>query len=66
MKPSAGAFRVALDGMGLSATEVLFFDDSARNIEAARALGLQARRVRGPAQARDVLVQYDVLSSHAA
>ncbi|MBO0837205.1 MAG: HAD family phosphatase [Actinobacteria bacterium] len=39
-KPAAGIFRIALDRLGVGARECVFVDDSAENIEAARALGI--------------------------
>lgn len=41
-KPEPGAFTFALDALGLPAPSVLFVDDRPENVEAARALGLQA------------------------
>ncbi len=62
LKPSAEAFAVALDGMGLRPAEVLFFDDGVANVRAARSLGVKAHVVRSPAQARLVLKEYGVLA----
>jgi glucose-1-phosphatase len=63
MKPAAGAFLVALEGMGLSPSEVLFLDDGLRNIDAAVKLGMHAHVARGPEEARRVLAQYGVVPS---
>ena len=41
MKPSAEIFRMMLDGQQSSAEETLFIDDGQKNIEAAKALGIQ-------------------------
>jgi HAD superfamily hydrolase (TIGR01509 family) len=61
LKPAAGAFLAALEGMRLSPPEVLFLDDGLRNVEAAKALGMQAQLARGPQEARRVLAQYGVV-----
>ena len=61
LKPAPEAFRLALDGMALPSGEVLFLDDGAANVDSARALGIQAHLVRGPAEAEAVLQAYGVL-----
>jgi glucose-1-phosphatase len=61
LKPAAEAFLVALQGMGLSPSEVLFLDDGLRNVDAARALGMDAHLAEGPEEARGVLVQHGLL-----
>ncbi len=62
LKPGAEAFMVALEGMNLSPSDVLFLDDSRRNIEAAERLGIHAYLCRGPKEARVVLAKYGVVS----
>jgi glucose-1-phosphatase len=54
-KPQPAAFEHVLREIGLPATQVLLFDDLPANIEGARALGLQAVLVRGPADVRAAL-----------
>jgi putative hydrolase of the HAD superfamily len=61
LKPAPEAFRVVLDGMALPPGEVLFLDDGAANVQAARALGIEAHLVRGPAEAESILHAYGVL-----
>ena len=51
-KPQPETFTHVLRAIGLPAREVLLFDDLEANIEAARALGLQAVQVRSPADVR--------------
>ena len=61
LKPASEAFAVALDGMQLRPSEVLFLDDGLRNVEAARALGMEAYLVRGPDEARVALTAHGVI-----
>jgi glucose-1-phosphatase len=63
MKPAREAFLIALEGMALSPSDVLFLDDGRRNIDAAVKLGMHAHLVKGPAEARRVLAQYGVVSA---
>lgn len=63
VKPSREAFLAALAGMDLPPSAVLFLDDGRRNVDAARALGIQAEQVKGPAEARTVLAHYGVVPS---
>ena len=51
-KPDAAIYDEALRRLGVPADAVLFFDDSRANVEAARALGMQAAHVDGPAAVR--------------
>jgi glucose-1-phosphatase len=61
MKPANEAFSIALAGMGLSPSEVIFLDDGQRNVDAATSHGLHAHLVKGPQEARTVLEQYGVV-----
>jgi putative hydrolase of the HAD superfamily len=54
-KPHPAAFRHVLAAIGVAAAEVLLFDDLAPNVEAARALGMQAVLVTAPADVREAL-----------
>lgn len=52
-KPETDAFRHVADRAGFAPQRILFFDDLAENVAAARAVGYQAVQVRGP---HDILV----------
>jgi len=60
-KPHAAAFEHALREIGVAGAEVLLFDDLVANVEAARALGLQAVLVRGPQDVRAALRERGLL-----
>ena len=51
-KPSPESFRHVLDALSLAPSEVLFFDDLQDNVDAAKALGIHAVLVSGPADVR--------------
>ena len=55
VKPSAEAYRNILEKNQLAAADVVYFDDSEKNIEVARSLGIQAYIFVGPAQVKSVL-----------
>jgi putative hydrolase of the HAD superfamily len=63
LKPAREAFMVALRGMHLEPSEVLFLDDGQRNVDGATALGMEAHLVRGPDEARVVLARFGVIPS---
>ena len=65
LKPDTGAFLAALEGMGLSPSEVVFLDDGLRNVDVAAKLGMHAHLARGPDEARRVLARYGVVPSSA-
>ena len=47
-KPDAEAFERVAAGMGVALDRILFFDDTLRNVEGARRVGMQAVLVRSP------------------
>jgi putative hydrolase of the HAD superfamily len=55
-KPDPAIYQHTLAALGLQADEALFVDDLLVNIEAARAVGLQAAQYVSPAQLRDELL----------
>ncbi|MCB0016159.1 MAG: HAD-IA family hydrolase [Anaerolineales bacterium] len=65
LKPSREAFGIALTGMGLKAADVLFLDDSLKNIEVAQSLGFSAQQVKSALEAKQVLQHYGVISNTA-
>ena len=60
-KPQRQAFEHVLRAIGLPAPEVLLFDDLQPNVDAARALGLQAVLVTAPNDVRSALRARDLL-----
>lgn len=65
LKPAAEAFVIALEGMGLPASDVLLLDDGLLNVEAARSLGMSVHSTRGPDEARSILLRYGVVPSRS-
>jgi len=62
LKPSAPAFQAAVEGLGVPAAEIIFFDDVLENVEAANAFGLNAHQVLNPTEARTILAGYGLLN----
>ncbi len=62
IKPDAECFEKALRVLGVTAADVVFFDDSPLNVEAAGALGLSARQVDGFAALQKALEAEGLLS----
>lgn len=61
MKPHENIYRIVLKTLDAEPHETLFFDDGIKNVEAARALGMEAEQVFGPEDIRKVLVQRNLL-----
>lgn len=55
VKPDREAFVYVVEALGVAPQDVVFVDDSATNVAAARAMGINAHRVRGVAAARAAL-----------
>ena len=55
IKPDPRAFAVALDAMGATAKETVFFDADPVNVKAAEEFGLRAVLFTGPASVREAL-----------
>ena len=54
-KPDAAAYDHVVKAIGAPASRVVFFDDLAENVEAARAYGLKAVHVKSSADVADAL-----------
>lgn len=54
-KPDAEIFRNTVENLGIEPSETLFFDDSANNVEAAKALGFNAVEVKPGTEFTDYL-----------
>jgi len=65
-KPDVRAFELLLGRFGLSAPTTLFVDDSAKNVRAARAVGMQAVEFESPASLRRRLAHAGLLTSRAS
>jgi len=52
-----------LESLGCKPGEVLFFDDNAPNIAAARSLGIHAVRVQGLDETRQALTRLEILDA---
>jgi len=61
MKPDPAIYRLCCDRFGLAPAEMLFVDDSARNIAAARDLGFATHHFGDPAALRPALVDHGLL-----
>lgn len=61
LKPSPPAFQAAVDGLGMPAKEIIFFDDVQENVNAANAFGLQAFQALNPSEAKTILIEQGVI-----
>jgi FMN phosphatase YigB (HAD superfamily) len=61
IKPDRRIYEIVLERTGLSAPDLLFIDDSAANIAAARALGFHTHHFTDPAQLRAVVERHGLL-----
>jgi putative hydrolase of the HAD superfamily len=64
MKPERAAYEHALAALGAAPHEVLFFDDLAPNVAAARSVGMRAFRVGGFADIAPILRGAGLLQEH--
>jgi putative hydrolase of the HAD superfamily len=61
-KPDERIYREALERLGVPAHNAVFFDDSAANVQGAKAIGMRAFRVRGVQELRECLVDQGLMS----
>ena len=66
LKPDIAAFAHVADLLEVPAGRILFLDDNALNVAGAATAGFQAARVAGVGEARQVLIEADVLGEAAA
>ncbi len=62
VKPDAELFRHVTDTLGVATERAVLLDDSRLNVEGAMAVGMQARQVRSPGEARVALQRLGVLT----
>jgi putative hydrolase of the HAD superfamily len=55
VKPDAAIYRLCLDALGCEPERTLFFDDRPRNVEGARAVGMQAHIFESAEQASEIV-----------
>lgn len=65
MKPDPAIFNTVVDKLGVSAEQVLFFDDTQANVDAAYQLGIKAVKVDGTQGIVPVLEELGLLSESA-
>jgi putative hydrolase of the HAD superfamily len=61
MKPEPAIYRAVVQHLDVAPQEILFFDDSERNVAGAHAAGLKAHRVEGIDDARRIVAAYGLL-----
>ncbi len=61
-KPDPAIFKTVVSALGVEPHEVLFFDDSEANVEAAVGEGLQAQLVHGPEEVRARLAERGMIA----
>lgn len=62
VKPDEAVYRLVLADLDHPPDRVLFLDDNRINVDGARSVGMAAETVRGPEEARAVLVERGLLS----
>ena len=62
VKPDPAIYRLLLDRNGLEAAQCLFIDDSPKNVEGARAVGMKAHHFTSPEALRSELAGFGLLN----
>jgi putative hydrolase of the HAD superfamily len=62
IKPDEDAFEHVIATLGCKAAEVLFLDDNALNVEAAKRIGMRTARVKGVIEAEQALLEAGIIS----
>ena len=57
MKPDAGIYQMALESVGVSPNEAVFVDDTVRNVEGAKAVGMHGIQFKQPEEAIEEIKQ---------
>lgn len=60
VKPDQAIYRDVIEQLDVPVSEIVFFDDNIRNVEAARKIGIDARHVAGPEAVRSEVAMLDV------
>jgi len=55
IKPDAAIYRICIDALGCEPEQALFFDDRPRNVEGARAIGIEAYVFESAEQAAEIV-----------
>jgi HAD superfamily hydrolase (TIGR01549 family) len=66
LKPDPAIYRLFLERYGREASRCLFIDDSQRNVDGAKAVGMHAVHFRGAAQLTTDLARFGLLDAAAA
>jgi HAD superfamily hydrolase (TIGR01509 family) len=61
MKPAHGFYDVIINDQKIDPSEMLFIDDIAENVNAAKNAGMQAVKFENPGQLKDILKTLGVL-----
>lgn len=61
LKPDAEMYEHVIEALGVSAENIIFFDDSAKNVAGAQRFGIQAYQVNTPHDVRRILIEKQML-----